>query len=315
MKRLLVIVVLLLLAALAAGAIFVATHKPAQRATTDLKIKATPERIARGEYLANHVSGCMHCHTSFDITKRSHPATGPHGAGGACWGAEMELPGTLCVPNITPDAETGLGAWTDDEILRAFREGVGRDGHALFPMMPYGVFREMSDEDAHSIVAYLRSIDPVRNAVSRSKIDFPVNFLIEFEPKPLTSAVPPPAEPDRGRYLTVIAGCQECHGADFSGGVEFATAAGVVRTANLTPGADGIVPSDAEDFIRIFRAYAEGELPPGVEESDWTMMGWREYSGMTDEDLRAIHAVLRSTPPVVKQIQTYGPAKSDSKSD
>lgn len=81
--------------------------------------------------------------------------------------------------NITPDKETGIGNWTDGEKIRAIREGVGRDGTTLFPMMGYERYRHMSYEDVYSFVAYLNTLAPVRNPVPRSRIDFPVSLLIK----------------------------------------------------------------------------------------------------------------------------------------
>jgi hypothetical protein len=72
------------------------------------------------------------------------------------------LLGTLTAPNLTPDPETRLGRWSDDEMGRAIREGVDPDGSALFPLMPYGCYRHVSDEDLPSIVVYLKSLAPVR---------------------------------------------------------------------------------------------------------------------------------------------------------
>ena len=71
------------------------------------------------------------------------------------------LPGKVYAPNITPDAETGAGNWSDDQLARAIREGVGHDGRALFPLMPYPDFHSMSDEDLASVIVYLRSLPPV----------------------------------------------------------------------------------------------------------------------------------------------------------
>jgi hypothetical protein len=292
-------------------AAFASLHKPAQRELTDLRIEPTPMRVERGRYLAHHVSGCMHCHTAHDDSQRSHPRTGPDGAGGACMGKELGLPGELCIPNLTPDAETGLGAWTDDEILRAIREGVSRDGRALFPMMPYGVYREMSDEDAYSIVAYLRSMEPVRNPRPRpTRIDFPVSILIELEPKPMTEPVPEPSRADQlawGKYMATISGCRECH-LEGKGGEELPTSAGVVRTANITTHETGVLPPTADAFVRLFRSYQGETLPDGVSESDYTVMGWRDYAHMDDFDLRAIHAYFLTVPPVENRVQTYAQA-------
>src|SRR5690606_15763255 len=130
----------------------------------------------------------------------------------------------------------------------------------LFPMMPYGVFREMSDEDAHSIVAYLRSMEPVRNPLPHAtRIDFPVSFFIDLEPKPVTEPVAAPNRNDQlawGRYMATIAGCRECH-LDGKGGEEFPTTAGVVRTANITTHETGVLPPTADAFVRLFYSYQD----------------------------------------------------------
>ena len=77
------------------------------------------------------------------------------------------FPGNISAPNLTPDPETGSGRWTDDQIARAIREGVKHDDTILFPMMPYGEYKTLSDEDLASVVVYLRSIPPVRNPLPR----------------------------------------------------------------------------------------------------------------------------------------------------
>ena len=84
-----------------------------------------------------------------------------------------DLPGHVVAPNISPDPEAGAATWTDDQLARAIREGIGHDGRALFPMMPYEDFRQMSDEDVGSIVVYLRSLPAVHNHLSKTEIIFP----------------------------------------------------------------------------------------------------------------------------------------------
>jgi hypothetical protein len=88
------------------------------------------------------------------------------------------LPGRIVASNITPDPETGAGNWTDDQLARAIREGIGHDGRALFPMMPYENLRHMSDEDLASLVVYIRSLPAVRHELPASEIVFPVKYLI-----------------------------------------------------------------------------------------------------------------------------------------
>jgi hypothetical protein len=126
------------------------------------------------------------------------------------------LPGRIVAPNITPDKETGIGNWTDGEKIRAIRDGVSRDGRALFPTMPYQHYRLMSDEDVYSLVAYLNTLPAVFNCLPQTQVDFPANLWINSEPQP-AGMVP---EPDRkntvkyGEYLVTIAGCQSCHGSE-----------------------------------------------------------------------------------------------------
>lgn len=126
------------------------------------------------------------------------------------------FPGKVYAPNITPDAETGAGNWSDDQLARAIREGISHDGRALFPFMPYPDFRVLSDEDLASIIVYLRSLPPVRKQRPTTDLIFPVKCLIRSVPQPLDAAVPEPdvSTPEkRGKYLVTIAGCADCHAA------------------------------------------------------------------------------------------------------
>ena len=103
---------------------------------------------------------------------------------------EMGLPGRIASRNITPDVETGIGAWTDGEKIRAIREGISRDGTMLFPMMPYARFRKMSDEDVMSLVAYLNTLPPVPQGGAQPS-GFPGLDPDEEQPRP-AGFVPPP---------------------------------------------------------------------------------------------------------------------------
>src|SRR5215468_46851 len=138
---------------------------PRKRATTDRKFEATPQRLERGRYLAISLLGCTTCHTPRDFTKHGAPAV----AGMDFAGQPINLPGfpgQIVVSNITPDKETGAGNWTDDQIARAIREGIKHDDTTLFPLMPYMLYKNLSDEDLASVVVYLRSLSPIRNALS-----------------------------------------------------------------------------------------------------------------------------------------------------
>src|SRR5206468_11541394 len=135
--------------------------------------------------LVEHVADCLGCHSDHTDGFGFPVKPGTEGEGGFPFDAKLGVPGLVCAQNITPDPETGLGRWSDDEILRAMREGVDRNGDALFPMMPYQHFRYMSDEDAKSIVVYVRTLKPIHNQVPPKHLDFPVHFIAKFIPKPL----------------------------------------------------------------------------------------------------------------------------------
>ncbi len=134
-------------------------------------------------------------------------------------------------------------------LARAIREGIGHDGRALFPEMPYTHFREMSDEDLASVVVYLRSLPPVHHELPATEIIFPVKYLIRSVPEPVSSPVPDvtaDAGPVKyGDHLVSMAGCGDCHtpaiqgqteaGMDFAGGQPFPGPWPMVASANITP--------------------------------------------------------------------------------
>src|SRR5690554_5257596 len=211
----------------------------------DFKIEITPERVARGEYLANHVMVCADCHSMRDFTRYSGPVTGSmYSGGGEEFTEEFGLPGDFYPSNLTP---FHLKDWTDGEIFRAITSGVSKDGRALFPAMPYPLYNQANEEDIYAVIAYLRTLDPVENTVKTSKADFPVSLLINTMPVKYKS----PVQPDEnnileyGGYLATVAGCIECHtpmdkGAPvmeeaYTGGREFPMPGGVLTTSNLTP--------------------------------------------------------------------------------
>ncbi|MBZ0114824.1 MAG: cytochrome c [Thermoanaerobaculia bacterium] len=303
--------------------VFVLTYRPAHRPAPDLTIERTAERVDRGRYLVENVASCMQCHSDRNWTRYGGPAgTDRRLAGGECFASEQGFPGTLCAPNLTPDPETGLGAWSDGEILRALREGVDRNGRALFPMMPYSVYREFSDSDAAAIVAYLRTIEPVHNPLPATEIAFPVSFFIKTMPEPLTGPVEDRDRMDtvdRGELLAHVAGCEFCHtpvdehmdplpGMAFAGGQEFEGTFGSVRSANLTPHASGMGMRSRNEFIGIFKAFAGDDWDDfEIEPHDNTPMPWTDFAQMTEEDLGAIYDYLQTVAPVDHPVVKRGP--------
>lgn len=308
----------LLVAVLAAAAGYVLAAEPDLRPPAAEKIEPTPERLERGRYLAVHVLSCFDCHTERDWSRYGGPNVGPMGAGGHCFTPEDGFPGTICSPNITPDRETGIGTWTDGEILRAIREGVDRHGNALYPRMPYLEYRHLSDEDSHSVVAYLRSIPAVRQPMPETRITFPASFFIKRLPKPLDGPVPKPDEKDRivyGRYLAEISGCKSCHTPvnrrqepieelAFSGGHEFTGPFGTVRASNLTFHETGMGARTREEFIGIFKAFSDVEaVAVPIDPRDNTVMPWFALAGMSEADLGAIYDYLRTVPAIENRVE------------
>src|SRR5260370_23727376 len=136
---------------------------PGVRPLTNRVFEKTPERWARGKYIVESVSVCIDCHSPRDWTKHDPPTLPGMEGAGQDMSILKGLPGRVVAPNLTPDPETGAGTWSDDALARAIREGIGHDGHTLFPMMPYERFRSMPDEDLASVIVFLRSLPPVRN--------------------------------------------------------------------------------------------------------------------------------------------------------
>ncbi len=282
---------------------------PAVRPVTDRTFERTPARLERGRYLVEAVCACMKCHSPIDTARHgAPPIEGREGAG-----AEHTGPGVLYAPNLTPDPETGVGSWTDDELARAIREGIARDGRTLFPMMPYGKYRNMSDEDVASVVVYLRSLPPVRNELPTTKIIFPVSRLINTYPRPLTGPVEPKfvTQVERGKYLVTMAACEECHttfdanhnptpGLEFAGGNTMEDNEGTGVVPNITPDPSGIGAFTPERFRALLHTGHDAgrDLVP--------LMPYSVYQNLTDEDMDAIFAYLRTVKPIKHWVSATG---------
>ena len=320
MGKVIRISLVLLVALLGAGFGFLKAKKPAQRPASDLKVDATPERVKRGEYLANHVFLCVGCHSEPDFDVWSMPAKkGGEYIGGFCFNkANVGFPGEVCAQNLTPDMETGIGGWTDGEILRAMREGVDKKGDALFPMMPYQAMANLSDEDAQSIVAYLRTLPPRKNGRPAGHVDFPLSVIMKFIPQPLAGPVAGPAAADhvaRGKYLSFA--CHECHtpiddknqmlpGMDFAGGHRYALPGFTVVSANITFDDTGLGKISKEQFIAKFSMW-RGVAAPAVPRASNTLMPWADFAGMTDEDLGDVYDYLQTVPKVKNVVERRPP--------
>jgi mono/diheme cytochrome c family protein len=283
----------------------------------ELHIEVTPERIARGEYLVMVELGCSGCHSERDRSRYGFPPKeGGVLAGGVIF---SELSEEAVSPNITPFA---LGTWTDEEIFDAITRGVRPDGRVLDPHMPYQRYGLLEEERIHEIIAYLRSIEPI--AAGPYPADFPGEH-IAFEPqfgalrRPDSSA----SETELGAYLVAAAGCNNCHlgtdggaltGKPFAGGREFGgPGIGLIRAANLTPDiATGLGGWTREAFLARFEGMRGSRYWPVKLGEPNTTMHWWQYSDMTQSDLSAIYAYLRTLPPVRHSVVRFEPRPGEA---
>ena len=313
------VVLLLIVAACGYGYLMFAFPKvpPAPTVTFD----KSPERLARGEYLAEHVVGCSTCHTQRDWTKFSGPIKRELlGAGGEPF--PLGPAGLMYSKNITP---AGIGSWSDGELLRATTQGVSKDGTPLFPLMPYPHFGAMSEDDIHAVLAYVRSWTAIDGSWPARQLNFPLNFIVRTIPAPNTYQSRPSPEDKAayGKYMTRSALCSDCHtpiddqgtplpGMDFAGGMEFTETGYRVRSANITPDADtGIGSWTEQQFIDKFKGFETPDTATlsETERRQNTVMPMTAYAGMTREDLSAIYGYLRTLKPITNRVNRFPDAK------
>lgn len=256
--------------------------------------------LERGRYLAETIGACGNCHTPKNT--RGQPIAAKAYAGGFVIPDEMF---TAVAANITPDKETGIGAWTDAQIARAIREGIRPDGSVIGPIMPIELYRKLSDRDVQAIVAYLRSLKPVRNKVAKSVYKFPLPT--SYGP-PVTS-VPEVPRTDKVAYGAYLAGpvghCIECHTPlvrgrrDWSrtgvGGQPFKTPLGVAVARNITPHPDYGLGTWTK--AQIERAIRHGVSKDGSRLLPPMAFAW--YAKIAPADMEAIIAYLGSLKPQV----------------
>jgi mono/diheme cytochrome c family protein len=305
LKKILIALGVLVIGVVAGVPAYFYTVYPKVRPAPDMKAPDTPEAVARGRYLVEAMTGCRACHSPVDESRPGEFSQESLLFAGRVWPPDAGFPGTIIAPNLTPDPDTGIGRWTDGEVVRALREGVSRDGTPLFPLMNYQEYRHFPDEDALAIVAYLRTQKPVRREVGRTKLNFPVNMMIRTIPRPLDAspASLPPAGVERGRAMMRLMLCSDCHtpmddrgnrlpDKHLAGGMMFPGAWGTVYSANITshPSA-GIGAYSGDDLRRVFR---EGKNRAG--RYLW-VMPWSVTKNLTDADLDALIAAVREIPP------------------
>jgi hypothetical protein len=282
---------------------------PLARPLTDRAFAPGPARIERGRYLTEHLLQCFVCHSERDWSQPGAPPKAGRKGAGAVMSERGER--RIVAPNITPDIATGAGGWTDDMLARAIREGIGHDGRALYWGMWYRSFAGLADEDLASVVVYLRTLAPVRNALPATTLPAEEAAANARNPRPITAPVAGPAPGDSlalGRYLIGVADCTGCHtGWEaprnpglLGGGNHMGRGSQRAFSTNITRHESGVgYPKDA--FIAVMRSGKGGSLHP--------IMPWTAFSGLSDTDLGALYDALGLAHPVAHYIGNVGEPK------
>lgn len=261
---------------------------------------ASDDLVENGAYLVK-AAGCVGCHTA----KRGTPFAG---------GLGLKTPfGTFFSPNITPHPELGIGSWSDEDFVRALHEGVRPDGARYFPVFPYPSYTRMTREDALAIKAYLFSLAPVEQPNREHDVSFPFSWRLmqrgwrmmnfdegRFQPDPAQSD-----KVNRGGYLVkALAHCGECHTPrNIMGGLDndmflAGTPDGPEDqlVPNITPHATGAADWSERDLVQVMR---DG-MKPDFDNVQGTMAEAIEdgLKYLTDADLEAIAAYLKTVPPI-----------------
>jgi mono/diheme cytochrome c family protein len=276
---------------------------------TGIKSSRDIKVIERGRYLVMGPAHCWNCHAADGETNlQTGTRTGMSG------GLAFKIPfGTIYSPNITPDAETGIGSYSDEQLASVIRHNLKHDNTALIPFMS---FNGMNDPDVTAVISYLRSIKPIRNKVPANDLNFLGKIVKRFIIKPKQTLRPKTLALDTsaayGEYLAIsVANCYSCHtnrdkntgefiGEKFGGGFEMKTLNAVFTTPNLTPDVQtgAIAGWTSKDFITRFRT---GAIFPD------TPMPWKPYSSMSDTELKALYNYFKQLKPTRNKVVAYRP--------
>lgn len=267
-------------------------------ATTAMAAQAqTP--VERGKYLVNTIMTCQNCHTPKG--ERGAPIFERDLSSGLSWD---EPPFKVTASNITQDKETGIGSWTDEQIKTTLRKGARPNGVHLAAIMPSDFYEILTDNDLNAIVAYLRTVKPVKQETPTPeyRIALPRHIPPGAE-KPFTEA-DMADKVKKGFYLATIGHCFECHtpmgpkGREFEtsygkGGFEFPGPWGKSVSRNITSHKEKGIGTWSDDEIK--RAITQGISKDGSKLKP--PMGYGFYANMTEADLDAVVAYLRTVPP------------------
>jgi mono/diheme cytochrome c family protein len=258
---------------------------------------AQTDLVKRGDYLVNSIMTCGNCHTP----KGPPPAiAGKDFSGGLSWD---EPPFKVTAPNITPDKETGIGAWSDAEIVTVLRTGKRRNGVQIAEVMPTAFYGIVTDTDMKAIVAYLRTLKPVANTVPAPiyKMQIPHHAFPGSE-KPYTEAMM--SDPvKKGFYLATIGHCMECHTPMGQRGREFADKLGAGGFEFTGPFGKSVSRNITSSKTKGLGAWTDAEIKTAITQGKSKdgsplkpPMGYPHYAKMTAADLDAVVAYLRTVP-------------------
>lgn len=274
---------------------------------------AQASALERGKYLVTTIMACGNCHTPRDAEGR--PVADKELSGG---GVSVDVPPfAAAAANITPDKETGIGSWSNDEIKRAITHGERPNrgpnaGKPLAPIMAANFFKALLPADLDAIVAYLRSLPAVRNTVAAPVYRLPTRYEAFAEADRGFTESEMKDKVRRGAYLATIGHCLECHTPQERGALQFDTALGAGGRPFMPSFVKGLpeswkgavsrnITSHAEQGLgrwsdaEIKRAITQGVGRDGRKLDLPMAFAW--YAGIRDEDLDAIVAYLRTLPP------------------
>ncbi len=323
LKKPLLYVVVLIVLLITTGITYIKLALPDVGKPEDIHIAIDSQRVQHGKYLAMHVTACMDCHSSRDWSKFSGPVdSNILGGGGERFDARMDFPGDMFSANITP---FNLANWTDGEIFRAITTGVKKDGSPIFPLMPWQSYSKMDRQDVYDIIAYLRTLPEQKKSYPATKLNFPLNILVNTMPEKATLGTRPP-ESDTlkyGAYLVQVAACKDCHtqadkgkivaGKEFGGDRVFYTGKYELHSANISPDKEnGIGAWTKDQFVQRFKMYNLRQYQPtSVGADDFqTVMPWTMYADMKTSDLEAMYAYLKTVEPRHNKVTKKQPRKA-----
>lgn len=275
-----------------------ASPPPAPPPAAAAAIVDSTDKLQHGKYLVETIAGCGNCHTAHLPDGTLDPSKKFAGAF-----VIKEPVFEAYARNITPDMETGIGSWSEDDIVKAMREGVRPDGKVLGPPMSFGFYRYMADSDAYAIAAYLKSVPAIHNEVP------PSSYQIPLTAGPPVSNVPDVPKTDLVKYGEYLAGpighCMDCHTTYVMGAIDMKQLGHGGNVYNKPFGYEwaaisaNVSPDPDFGLGKWTDAEIKSALRTGVSKTGRTLlpfMPFSLYKNVAESDLDAIVAYLRSIP-------------------